>query len=263
MKKIKKYLTVFKISLRNTVYYGKNLLGAIIMYTLFIYVFFRLWGVIYKGDTIAGYTYNQMIWYVCTTEIIVLTIGTMTLYEISRDIKSGAIAYQLNKPYNYVLYVFANTMGASFIKFCLYAATGAVLGTVLVGAPPINDLLALPSFAVSFVLSIIMQFFMLMTIGLSAFFAEESRPFFFIYSKLVLMLGTFIPLEFFPQWMQTILKYLPFSFVTWGPAKILVAFDINHAFSTISMQLLWVAIVIMICFGVFNKGVKNIHVHGG
>ena len=77
------------------------------------------------------------------------------------------------------------------------------------------------------------------------------------------MLGTFIPLEFFPQWMQTALKYLPFSFVTWGPAKILVAFDINHAVNTISMQLLWAAIVIMICFGVFNKGVKNIHVHGG
>ena len=115
--KIRKYLTIFNISLRNALYYSKNLFGGAIMYTLFIYVFFRLWGVIYSGDTIAGYTYKQMIWYVCITEMTGLTIGTTTLYKISQDIKNGDIAYQLGRPYNYLLYVFSNTMGASFVSY--------------------------------------------------------------------------------------------------------------------------------------------------
>ncbi|MBN2878004.1 MAG: hypothetical protein JXN65_00030 [Clostridia bacterium] len=261
--KIRKYLTIFNISLRNAVYYNKNLFGGVIMYTLFIYVFFRLWGVIYSSNTIANYTYSQMIWYVCITEMTSLTIGTTTLYKISQDIKNGDIAYQLGRPYNYLMYVFSNTMGASFVKFCLYILTGGILGTVLVGIPNIESAVMVPYFVLSFVLSIIMQFSMLMTIALSAFFVEESRPFFFIYSKFILMLGTFVPIEFFPSWLQKPLKYLPFSLVTWGPAKIFVAFNISQATNTIMMQTTWAVVLAAICYFVFKKGVRNVHVHGG
>lgn len=261
--KIKKYFTTFSISIRNALFYGKNLLGGVIMYTLFIYVFFRLWGAIYQGNTIAGYTYEQMIWYVCLTEIIVLTVSTFSLYHISEEIKTGAIAYQLGRPYNYIFYVFSNAMGESFIRLLIYSAAGSALGVILVGAPPINDYTMIPFFVVSLILALVLRFFMLMTIALSAFFVEENRPFFFIYSKMTLMLGTFIPIEFFPQWMQTALKYLPFAYITWGPAKMFVDFNINHALSTILLQIIWVIISIALCMGVYQKGVKNVHVHGG
>jgi len=261
--KIKKYFTIFKISLRNALFYGKNLFGGIIMYTLFIYVFFCLWGVIYKGDTIAGYSYNQMIWYVCITEVIICTIGLGMMYEISQDIKNGAIAYQLGRPYNYILYSYSNIMGNSFIRLIMYSIMGFIFGTVLVGAPPVNNIAVFPFFIISLVLALVIQFFLLMSIGLTAFFVEENRPFFFIYQKLILMLGTLVPLEFFPRWMQTILRYMPFSYITWAPAKIFVDFSIQHTLTTIITQLIWSAIAIMLCFSIYRKGVKSVHVHGG
>ena len=38
------------------------------------------------------------------------------------------------------------------------------------------------------------------------------------------MLGMFIPVEFLPGWLQTITRYLPFSYMTWAPARLIVAF---------------------------------------
>ena len=192
-----------------------------------------------------------------------MTLGVNMMYEISEEIKNGAIAYQLGRPYNYVLYSFSNIMGTAFLRLVLYSLIGYILGVVLVGAPPIDNLLVLPFFVISVALALIIQFFILMSIGLTAFFVEENRPFFFIYQKLILMLGTFIPLEFFPQWMQMLLKYLPFSFITWGPAKIVVDFSIQHALTTIIPQLIWSVIAITICFSVYRKGVRSVHVHGG
>ena len=95
------------------------------------------------------------------------------------------------------------------------------------------------------------------------FFVEESRPLFFIYSKFILMLGTFVPIEFFPVWLQKALKYLPFSLVTWGPAKIFVAFNISQAANTIVLQSAWAIGLAAICYAVFMKGARNVHVHGG
>ena len=261
--KVKKYLTTYKISLRNAIYYRGNLIGGIIMYSLFIYVFFCLWQIIYKGDTIAGYTFPQMIWYVCATEVVAMSMGFGSLYQMGQEIKNGSIAYQLGRPYHYIWYQFANSLGNSSLRFAVFTGLAGVVGTLFVGAPPIADIWAIPLTMISLVLSCLLKFFMMMSIGLTAFFVEENRPFFFIYSKLVLILGTFVPIEFFPSWLQSVLRYMPFSLVGWAPAKMFVAFSMDHALFAIPAQLIWTLVFIGVTMLIYRKGVRAVHVHGG
>lgn len=261
--KLKKYLTTYNISLRNAIYYRSNLVGGIIMYTLFIYVFFCLWQIIYQGDTIAGYTFPQMIWYVCATEVVAMSMGFGSFYQIGQEIKNGSIAYKLGRPYHYIWYQFANSLGSSSIRFIVFTAIAGVVGTIFVGAPPITNFWAILFFIISLLLSFLLKFFMLMSIALTAFFVEENRPFFFIYSKLVLILGTFVPIEFFPNWLQSVLKYMPFSLVAWAPAKMFVGFSWDHALFAIPAQLIWTLIFINVAMATYRKGVRAIHVHGG
>jgi ABC-2 type transport system permease protein len=261
--KAKKYLTTFRISLRNALYYKKSVLGSIIMYSLFVYVFFLLWSAVYSGRELSGYSFRQMIWYFCTTEFIAMSMGGGIFYQMGQDIKNGAIAYQLGRPYSYIWYQFANTMGTVAVRLVMFAVLAGVLGTLLVGAPSFVTLVSAAFFLLSVVLALIVQFFALVSIGLTAFFVEENRPFFFIYSKLVLVLGTFLPIEFFPQWMQNILRYMPFSLITWGPAKMFVDFSYSHALHTLTALTFWAAAMMVCAFGVFQRGVKKIHVHGG
>ncbi len=261
--KIKKYLTTFRISIRNAFYYKKNILGGIIMYSLFVYTFFLLWSAVYKNTEIAGYSFKQMIWYFCTTEIIAMSTGGGIFYQMGQDIKSGSVAYQLGRPYSYLWYQFANNMGTVISRLIMFISIAVILGTILVGVPSFVTPISFLFFILSMALALIVQFFTMVSIGLTAFFTEENRPFFFIYSKLVLILGTFLPIEFFPDWMENILRFMPFSLITWGPAKMFVDFSYEHAAFTFSALSVWAVVLILVSFGIFKKGVSKIHVHGG
>src|SRR5690554_6426292 len=104
---IKKYWTTFVISFRNTVFYGKNVIGETLIFMMFIFIFFNLWNVIFKDNTISRYTFAQMIWYICIAELIVTSMRSSVYHEIGQKIKSGSIAYQLGRPYHYIFYQFA------------------------------------------------------------------------------------------------------------------------------------------------------------
>ncbi len=261
--KTRKYLTTFSISIRNALYYRKNILGGIIMYTLFVYTFFLLWTAVYKRGSIDGYSFKQMIWYFCTTEIIAMSMGGGIFYQMGQDIKSGSVAYQLGRPYSYLWYQFSNNMGSVSVRLSMFIVIAGILGTLLAGAPGFASAESILFFAIALILALLVQFFIMVSIGLSAFFVEENRPFFFIYQKLILILGTFLPIEFFPDWMSNILKFMPFSLVTWGPAKMFVDFSYEHAAFTLSALTFWAIASISLAFLIFRKGVSKIHVHGG
>ena len=67
---------------------------------------------------IAGYTREQMIWYVMLTEMIWFGARSSTVREqVSADIRGGNIAYLINKPYHYPFYILANTQGNGIFSF--------------------------------------------------------------------------------------------------------------------------------------------------
>ena len=57
------------------------------------------------GTIINGYTLEMMIWYMIMAEIFMYAVNSRGVTRaFGSDIKSGKIAYQLNKPYNYYFY---------------------------------------------------------------------------------------------------------------------------------------------------------------
>ena len=74
-------------------------------------------------ETISGYTFNQMIWYLLLAEVITFGSGSsVATDEIRNCIKSGNIAYQVVKPYNYIIYSllahFVRSFNYSIIRAC-------------------------------------------------------------------------------------------------------------------------------------------------
>ncbi len=204
-----------------------------------------------------------MIWYICIAELIVTSMRSSVYYEIGQEIKSGSIAYKLVKPYHYVFYQFANCMGGVVVNFLMYSLVALALGALLVGVPPVNNIMVLPWFLISTLLSMTLQFFIMITIVLIAFYVEENRSFFFIYSKLILLFGTFVPIEFYPDWVQKVLQYLPISFIAWAPAKMFVNFSISHVLTSIPIQAFWISVFISLSMAIYSKGVKKFNAHGG
>jgi len=263
MKWVGKYFTILRISLQNAFVYRSNAIGGLLFYSLFIFVFFNLWRAIYQGGEVAGYTLSQMVWYLCVTELIVFGCRSSVFSQMNEDVKSGSIAYQLNRPYHYIVYQFFNALGGMMFNLVIYGMMAIILGLVMVGPIPGFRFSLLPFGLFSAMLGMIINFFFMMLLGLTAFRLEENTAFFLIYQKLVFMLGMFIPLEFLPKWLQNISLRLPFSYVAWAPARLIVAFSWELFWQVVPMQLLWLVVSIALSAGMYRYGVRGIQAHGG
>jgi ABC-2 type transport system permease protein len=233
---------------------------------MILFVFMNLWSYMYTDSTnrISGYTVQQMIWYVILTEIIWFGGRNKTLMsQMSNDIKSGTIAYGINKPYHYIFYVIAKHLGEITIKAFLYLGAGIVIGLSFVGRIPNFRMYQLPIIAISFFFGIMISSFISMGISIFSFWIEDSTPFHWIYDKMILVIGTLFPVEIFPAWAQPIIKCSPIYVVNYGPAKLTIDFSYAMAGRVLLIQGIYFIVTLLLLFTFFQRGVKKLNVNGG
>jgi len=263
MRKLKKYATIARVSLANALQYRAALLSRFCFYTLFIYVFMSLWRAIYKEGSVHGYSYVQIVWYLIMTEFVGFACGSDIYRRMNEDVKSGAIAYLIGRPTHYVFYQFSNSLGQIFLNFVSFGILAVILGLVFVGPLYTFTLAGLPPLLLSVVLSIVLNYFSLMLIGLSAFIMEDNFALFLIYQKLCFMMGMFLPVEFLPAWLQPVARSLPFSYVYWAPARIFVDFSPELCLELIPRQAAWVLVSIVLTLVCYRTSVRRLQVNGG
>lgn len=262
---MRKYLNIFKTTLINELQHVSDIFLGFISFLIKIFIFLQLWNYLYSDSTslIAGLSKEQMIWYVIITEMIWYGTKNRTLInQITEDIKSGSIAYTLNKPYNYVTYVIVKNFGEISIKFLLYVILAITTGFIFVGPISFN-ILNLPLIIIVFLLSFIINAVIRIIISMLSFYIEDSTPFHWLYDKLILILGTIFPIEIFPKVLQPILKFTPIYAVTYGPAKLVIDFSINSFITIIFVQIIYLIVSILILILIYLKGVKKLNVNGG
>lgn len=263
---MRKYLYIFKMEIISNLQYIFNVLVGFVGYFIMLFIFLNLWNYIYDDPSqiINGYTKNQMIWYVIITEILWMSLGGRSLCKkISNDVRSGNIAYNINKPYSYVMYSVSSYMGEFIIKFIVYVLLGVVMGFIFMGSFPNLNLFSILGVLISSILATIISIFLIVFIGLCSFIIEDANPFYWLYSKLILILGTIFPIEYFPLVLQPILKFSPIYVVSYGPAKLFVDFSLSEFVSVIVAQIIYIFIGYMICSLMYKKGVRKLNVNGG
>ena len=263
---MRKYLSIYKSEVMSTISYVFNILIHTIGYIVMIFIFFNLWNYIYDdpGKIINGYSKEQMIWYVIITEIIWSAVGGRLLCKkISNDVKGGNIAYIMNKPYSYIGYAVSSHLGETTIKSIITAIVGIGMGLIFFKGLPNISFLGILIVLISSFLAVIISTLFITFIGLFSFIIEDSNPFYWLYSKIILVLGTIFPIEFFPGVLGTIIKYSPIYVTCYGPAKLFVDFDTQNAMHIIAAQILYVGIAWAMCYLLYRKGVKKLNVNGG
>ncbi|MCL1830460.1 MAG: ABC-2 family transporter protein [Oscillospiraceae bacterium] len=263
MKQLRKYFVIMRVSFTNTLTYRGAIFAKFIFYTLFIYIFMSLWRAIYQEGSVHGYDYVQIVWYLIMTEFVGFASGADIYRTMNEEIKTGAIAYQLNRPTHYVAYQYANALGQSIVNILSFGVLAIVLGYVFVGPLETFSMHTVVPLIISILLGITLNFFICMLIGLTAFYVEDNYAFFLIYQKATFMLGMFLPLEFLPGWLQKISQNLPFSYVHWAPARILVDYSPEIGLRLISFQLIWTIAAVILTLLCYSTGVKRLVVNGG
>ena len=65
------------------------------------------------------------------------------------------------------------------------------------------------------------------SISLISFWIEDAMPFHWVFDKFILIFGTIIPIEMFPDIVKKVISYFPTYPIMYGPAKIIIDFSFN------------------------------------
>lgn len=263
---MRKYLFIFKSEIMSNLQYVFNVLVSFVAYLIMIFIFLNLWKYIYNDPTktINGYTMEQMIWYVIITEILWMSLrGRKLCKKICTDVRGGNIAYNINKPYSYIGYCLASHLGSISISAFMYICLGMLIGLIFLGTFPVLNFFSAIAVFITGILATVISILLITFIGLFSFIIEDAGPFYWLYSKFILVIGTIFPIEYFPASIQPFLLYSPVYVVSYGPAKLFVNFSWSGFISIVVAQMAYMAIGYLLCTLLYKKGVKNLNVNGG
>jgi len=200
-------------------------------------------------------------WYLLLAETLELGRPRMARV-IAQQVRDGSIAYLLNKPYDFILYQLSSGLGESIPRMGLLFLLGGGLVWIMAGPPP--DLVNWPLALVALAGAWLLHFCFNALIGLAAFVAEEVAPFEWIYQKFAFVLGgMLIPLDFYPLWLQTISKSLPFAYMMYGPARLFVRPDSDLFLQIFTGQLLWLVVMVGLLVLVYVRSLRRLAINGG
>lgn len=263
---MRKYAVIYRSVLMENLQYTANIAMGFISYFIMIFVFINLWNYIYEtpGELIAGYTKEQMIWYVMITEMIWFGARSQTIrQQVSADIRGGNIACLVNKPYRYPLYILAKYTGEWNIQLPMYAVLTGAIGATMAGRIPgfrmFTLLLVFPCIVMGMTIHAIFK----ICISMLSFWIEDADPFQWLYDKLILVVGTIFPVEIFPAALQPLLKLTPIYTVCYGPAKLVVDFSVGKYLEILFAQVIYLVLGCMLMFWIYEKGGKKLYVNGG
>ena len=261
---MKKYLAIIQMQVINNIAYPGDFLGRSVSIGIFLFIFAGLWKTTFAiagTDVINGLTVSNMLWYLMMAETIELGRPRINRV-ISEQVKNGEVAYILSKPYNFLLYHFSFGLGDSLMRIVMNIIVGTGVTWILASTPP--SPLGWAMALVTMIGAWILHFCMMALIGLTAFVVEETNSFELIYQKAVFILGgMLLPLDLFPQWLQSIARVLPFPYMMYAPARLFVKPEWGLFWQMLANQWIWVAVLAGALVLAYRSSEKVLTVNGG
>lgn len=240
---MRKYMGIFKIYFRTQLAWRFDVFLTVAFSFSKVLLAFILWKAIFAGrEIVSGFTFPQMLtYYIAVAFISQLDLSNGMAFEIGDRIKSGSFSGRMVVPVNVKGYMYAQTLGAaSFYALFNVLAAGAWLllsGNQAALTSSVTDILyasALIGMGLAFMLQ--MHFLL----GSFAFKYTEVWVFLMIKNNILnVLMGSVIPLSLFPSALQAVLKFLPFYYVAYLPATLLIGKNADMALTGIFVLAAW------------------------
>ena len=149
------------------------------------------------------------------------------------------------------------------MRYIIIGLLGLILGFLFLKTIPNITLLQIPLILLCSILGMIINIILIILISLLSFYIEDAHPFYWLYSKVIIIVGLLFPIEFFPLFLQPIIKFSPIYVICYGPAKLFVNFNYMEFINVIIAQCIYLILSILFCHIIYRKGVRKLNVNGG
>ncbi len=271
-----KYFKIFRTSLVERLTYRGDFLLATFLRFLPMVTTIILWHAIYQGagedaelgsDTI-HFNYEQMIAYLLLVHISRMFSSMPGLaHGIAREIRDGSLKKYLVQPLDMIGYLLAYRVAhkVSYIVSSAlpYALLFFLCRDFFVDMDP--DALTWGAYAVSLILSFVIGFFFEVCMGMIGFWMLEVTSLLYIVMTVNFFVsGHMFPLDLLPSPWPEILKALPFHYLAYFPAAVLLGKIQGTALVVgLLVQLAWAVGLALLARWLYRRGLRHYSAFGG
>lgn len=262
MYKAQKYIAIFNLSFVHSLKNYKALVGLSIFLLTCLVIFAHLWRIAAAKTGAFNLNPEHLLWYIAFNEWVLVSIPD-TQDDMEQDLRSGRLAYLLPRPISYLGSTFAEALGNLSANLLVLGSVTFLFTWWQAGSLPFQPIGLVAAVLFGFgagILAIIFQ----MMIGLSAFWLHEVSPFFWIWEKLLFMLGgLMLPLTVYPEWMQFLAHLTPFPVILSERSALALDFNMQHITMLTVSLIGWGSFGIISLRFLYQKGLRILNVEGG
>ena len=235
------------------------------------FINYFLWMAIYgsaSGATLGGLTRGEMVVYVfmsyVTSSLTMISISE----NVSEDVVKGTVSMNLIKPIDYRLSLIFMAFGNVIYRFfapCILVWVGLEYYKVVFLGMEITSIYNIVLYIISLIFSFTLYVLFDFCFGMIAFFTTYIFGMAMAKEALLRFLtGQLIPLTFFPEIVQRIFDFMPFSSMVYTPVMIYLGkYSGNELMFVLARQLVWILIHDILGRIIWKKVTKRLVVLGG
>lgn len=235
------------------------------------FISYYLWMAVYGSSeqgVLGGLTQNEMVVYVFMVYVTASIVNVSISGWVSDDIVKGTVAMNLIRPIDYRMSLIARAAGNMVYQFLLPGVIiwiGLEVYKVQVLGMKITSLSTVFLYLVSVIMSFLIYVLFDFCFGMIAFFTTYIFGMMMAKAALLSFLtGQLIPLSFFPQEVQKLFDYLPFSSMIYTPVMIYLGkYSGNELIFVLVRQMIWLLVLYGIGSLIWRKVTGRLVVLGG
>lgn len=229
----------------------------------FVFIFIELWRAIFRENLASmPFTLLDVSWYCAFTQMF-LFMSSRLFLTIEDDVRSGNIAYFLNKPMPYVWMRLCEGIGGMSANVLAYGSIGIFVTYLWIGQWPANAP-ALPLVLVTLWFGSILHLIFQVATGLTALWLHDAEAVYRLYQKFLIVCGgLYVPISIYPDWAQDIIAYTPFGLFMAAPAQLIFDTPYMPVHHLIIGQITWIIAALGLAYAVYALALRKVEVNGG
>lgn len=266
----RKYGNILRVSLIERLTYRADFFVATAFRFLPLVTSFLLWEAVYAGarsDAIGGYTRNQMLAYLLLVQVSRMFSSMPGLAGgIARDVREGSLKKYLLQPIDLTGYLLAQRTAHKLAYIATVALPyGLLFWWFREVLPPAPDASTATAYALSLLLAFLLGFFFELCVGMSGFWLLEVTSLIYIVNTVNFFVsGHMFPLDLLPEWFASTLKLLPFHYLAYYPATVLLGIaPPEEVWLGVAKQATWVVGLALLSRWLYKRGLERYSAFGG
>jgi ABC-2 type transport system permease protein len=259
---MKKYIATIKIEWQRALTYRADTLGFRLGNFFEIMIQIVIWTAIFeKNSSIGGYSYPEMITYILIGWLIsLLTANFGFEYTISRQIQQGELSNYTTKPFDYIKYIIALSIGrastALAAAFLMNILLIALFSRYIIFSHSIFSWLIIISmilvgYFIKLFISVLTGFIAFWTIDISGVFYSVN-----LFSKF--LAGNYFPLSLLPLIFVKFSFALPFIYTFYFPVQLYLGkLSITEGLRGLGIEIIWLGALYFLTRSLWKLGLKK------